>query len=139
MSTTTQKSRRATQEDINDVSAWAEIIGDVLCHVPDDLRENVLNLAVTRQQELKKREEENGGILLYTAAEFLKDGWMNAPGIRSWHTIMRLKALLIQVFVRNITNNHSPDDAAELLFSRQRFGTGSGVLLDYIGDLPRED
>jgi len=49
---------------------------------------------------------------------------------------MRLKSLLVQVFVRDITNNNSEKDAAAILFADHRYGTGSGQLLDYISDLP---
>ena len=42
-------------------------------------------------------------------------------------------------FVRNISNNHSSEDAARLLFSHQPNVPGSGYLQDYIGDLPRSD
>ena len=51
---------------------------------------------------------------------------------------MRLKSLVVQVFARSITNNHSPQDAAALLFADHRYGTGSGCLGDYIDDLPRK-
>jgi hypothetical protein len=60
-----------------------------------------------------------------------------APGIRHWNVIMRLKSLLVQVFVRDITNNHSKADAAAILFVEHRHGTGSGWLPDYLRDLPK--
>ena len=60
-----------------------------------------------------------------------------SPGLRHWNAIMRLKSLVVQVFVRNITNNHSPADATALLFGHQHFGTGSGELFDYLGDLTK--
>jgi hypothetical protein len=52
---------------------------------------------------------------------------------------MRLKSLVIQVFTRCITNDHSPQDAAKLLFADDPFGTGSCCLGDYIDDLPRNN
>jgi hypothetical protein len=51
----------ATEKDISNVSAWAEIVGDMLWLVPRDLHEDVLNLALERQRELKRRADENGG------------------------------------------------------------------------------
>jgi hypothetical protein len=36
------------------------------------------------------------------------------------------------VLVRNITNNHSPARAAELLLCQHRYGQGSGSLGDYL-------
>jgi hypothetical protein len=127
------KSLSATEEEIGNVSAWAEIIEDMLWAVPSDVQEDVLNLALANYHERKRKAEKNGGITCWTLKE--NDEWMKSPGIRHWHDIMLLKALLIQIFVRNITGNNSPDNAAKLLFSRQRFGTGSAELLDYIGDL----
>jgi hypothetical protein len=123
----------ATKDDINNVSAWAEIIGDMLWAVPRELHEDVLQLALSRQQDLKRRADENGGVLCWGPAD--TKNWLQSPGIQSYGAIMRLKALLIQIFVRNITNNHSAEDAAKLLFSRQRFGTGTAELRDYIDDL----
>lgn len=125
----------ATEKDIGNVSAWAEVIGDMLWAVPRDLQEDVLSLAMARLQEEKRRADENGGMLCWTPAD--NDDFMKSPGMQSYGAIKRLKALLIQVFAREIRNSRSPDDAAELLFARQRFGTGSGELLDYIDDLPR--
>lgn len=42
-----------TKEDISNASAWAEIIGDVY-HVPRDIREDVILLALERQREKLK-------------------------------------------------------------------------------------
>jgi hypothetical protein len=126
----------ATEEEIGNVSAWAEIIEDMLWAVPRGLHEDVLNLALANYHERKRKADKNGGITCWTPKD--NDEWMKSPGIRHWHDIMLLKALVIQIFVRNITGNNSPDNAAKLLFSRQRFGTGSAELLDYIGDLAAE-
>ena len=108
----------ATEEDINNVSAWAEVIGDMLWAVPRDLHEDVLNLALARQQEEKRRADENGGRLWWTPGD--REDFMKSPGMQSYSAIKRLKALLIQVFAREIRNSRSPDDAAKLLFARQR-------------------
>ena len=51
--------------------------------------------------------------------------------------IKRLKALVVQVFVRSITNSSSPKDAAAILFSPQPHGTGSGYLSDYLDGLKK--
>jgi hypothetical protein len=50
---------------------------------------------------------------------------------------MQLKARLIYTFVRNITNNSSPEKAVELLFQYHPGGGGSGYLEDYL-DRPWE-
>ena len=50
---------------------------------------------------------------------------------------MQFKARLVYVFTRNIRKNHSPANAAKLLFTRQRMAPGSGYLADYLDKLPR--
>jgi hypothetical protein len=117
----------ATERDIHNTEAWAAVVGDVLWHVPIELRKDVLRLAL-EQVEAELR----AGTGLQV---FEPDDLEQSPGLRHWNAIMRLKALLVQVFARNITNNHSAERAAELLFTEQKFGTGSASLLDYIGDL----
>jgi hypothetical protein len=126
----------ATDEDINDVEAWAGLIEDMLWRVPAELRENVLNLATERARGTEERAAKNGR--LWQSPADLED-WLKSPAVRSRGAKMRLKALLIQIFARDITNNHHPDDAAKLLFAHQRFGTGGCELLDYIDDLPRPE
>jgi hypothetical protein len=120
-----------TEKDIANVEAWAEIIADVLWHVPQDKRLTVLALA-TKNEEAEAQERKAAGNRLVLIEPFNDETWMNEPGQRHWNTIMRLKSLLIQVFVRNITNNHSPQDAARLLFAEHRYGHGSGLLEDYL-------
>jgi hypothetical protein len=59
---------------------------------------------------------------------------MNKPGQRHWNAIMRIKSLLVQVFVRDIANNHTPQDAASILFAKHPHGTGSRLLQHYLPD-----
>jgi hypothetical protein len=119
------------EKDVGNVEAWAEIIGDLLHHVPLDKRREVLALAIKNEQAAAEEREANGGFKFMT----FSDDWMNTPGQRQWNVIMRLKSLLVQVFVRNITNNHSPQEAASILFAQHPHGTGSRVLQDYLCDL----
>jgi hypothetical protein len=60
---------------------------------------------------------------------------MNTPEYRHRNVIMRLKSLVVQVFIRDITNNHSPERATEILFAHHRHGSGSGLLEDYLRNL----
>jgi hypothetical protein len=131
---TNPKKRSADQNDIENVEAWAEVIEDVLNLVPPDLRAAALALATKSENAARKEREANAGLLVLTAAELEN---MDTPGLRHWGAIMRLKSLLVQVFVRNITNNHSPKDAAHILFAQHDYGHGSGMLQDYLDDLPR--
>jgi hypothetical protein len=45
---------------------------------------------------------------------------------------MRLKSLMVQVFVRDIVNNHHPDRGKSLLLAHHPHGNGSGDLEDYL-------
>src|SRR5262249_17273067 len=117
-----------TDHDIENVEAWAEIIGDLLHHVPPDKRTDVLALA-SKNEEIEAQEREaNGGLRWLT----LSDEWKNKPRHRHWNAITRLKSLLVQIFVRDITNNHSSQDARDILFVEHPHGTGSRFLEDYL-------
>jgi hypothetical protein len=61
-------------------------------------------------------------------------GFEQSPGWRHWNAIMRLKSLVVQVFVRDIANDYSAADAAKILFAEHRHGHGSGRLRDYLPD-----
>jgi hypothetical protein len=124
---------RESDEDVENVEAWVEIVYDLLDLVPDDLRARVLAFAAEKEEAARKELEEAGGFIARTLSEID----LNTPGIRHWHTIMRLKSLVVQVFVRHIRNNHSPKDAAGILFVEHPHGDGSGSLGDYLDDLPR--
>jgi hypothetical protein len=53
--------------------------------------------------------------------------FMASPKMRHWNDIMRLKSAVVYTFLRDITNNHSPEDAARLLFREHRFVARIGV------------
>jgi hypothetical protein len=117
-----------TDRDIGNAEAWAEVVGDVLLHVPPDRRAAVLALA-TRNEEAERLEREaNGGFRIVAFSPDL----MKEPGMRYCNVITRLKSLLIQVFVRDIANNHSAQDTASILFAKHPHGTGSRLLEDYL-------
>jgi hypothetical protein len=123
-----------SKEDIANFEAWAVLIADIFKRIPADKRAVVLAL-VTKNEEAAKQGREASGDKqpVLTSAEFVQ-GWEGSPRAYHWHTIMRLKSLMIQVFARDIANNHSGHDATELLFARHRHGAGSGLLEDYLGD-----
>src|SRR5262245_61656583 len=114
-----------TKNDLENIEAWAAIIEDLLFRVPPDMRAQVLALAGKNEEAARKKREAR---VMMSAAEALAN--MDSPGIRHWNAIMRLKSLVVQMFTRNITNNHTPADAAKLLFADHRYGTGSGSLSD---------
>jgi hypothetical protein len=122
-----------TDEDISNVEAWAEVIEDLLHSVPPQLRTEVLALVATKEEADRKEREKHNGLKFITWEDLEALG--TSPAARHWNAIMRLKSLVVQVFVRDITNDHSKKDAADILFVEHRHGTGSGWLPDYIGDL----
>ena len=107
------------QKDIGNVEAWAEVVEDLLHLVPEDQRAEVLALASKNEAAKAKKREANGGLIVYYAADI---DWKNSPGFRHLGAITRLKSLTVPVFVRDITNNHSPEDAAQILFVEHRHG-----------------
>jgi hypothetical protein len=121
-----------TEYDLMNVEAWAEIIEDMLARAPADERMKILHLAVQKEQAAIKDRERNGGL---RAIDMSK--WDPASIPRRQDAISRLKSLVVQVFARDITSDHSPSDAAGILFSYHIAGLGSRYLSDYIDDLPR--
>jgi hypothetical protein len=127
--------RSASKEDIENVVAWAELVDDILCYVPHEKRAEVLALVSEHQGEQRKKLEAAGGGFIITTIKDIEE-WSKTPGALARNAIKRLKGLIIQVLVRDITNDSSSKDAAAILFAYQEHGSGSRLLLDYIGDLP---
>lgn len=120
-----------TAEDIDNVEAWVEIVEDMLWLAPADRRADILELAFAKEKASRNERAKHDGFIVYS----FNDLDMNTPGVRHWNAIMRLKSLVVQVFIRNITNEHSPEDAAAILFADHRYGTGSGRLSEYLDNL----
>ena len=119
----------ADADDINNVEAWAYVIKCALCHVPPEHRLAVLALATANEEAERKKHQASGGLMTWA------DLMQKSPSARHHNASVRLKSLLVQIFARDITNDHSPQDAARFLFAPHRYGTGSGELWDYIADL----
>jgi hypothetical protein len=122
-------SKPETDRDIENVEAWAEVIADVLYRVPADKRAEVLALA-TKNEEADRREREANGDGRLRYIDMSKWGTMPPPTRND--AITRLQSLIVQVFVRDIANNHSPKHARDILFVGHPHGTGSGLLEDYL-------
>lgn len=109
----------------------ALVIEDLLDLLPPEKRAAALAKAVAVENARGERRKTDP-----LEMEFLDDGFserfMKSPSFRYWNRVMRLKARLIYVFTRNITNNHSPEDAARLLFERHHNVAGSGWLSEYL-------
>jgi len=121
-----------TKSDIENAAAWAEVIEDLLFSVPQEIRADVLTLAVRKEEAECAKRAKSGGLRIISSSDFANSGSFD-----NWHEVFRLKSLIVQVFVRDVANSHSASDAEKLLFSPHRFGTGSGSLGDYLRDLPR--
>jgi Tfp pilus assembly PilM family ATPase len=95
-----------------DVVAMATVVKHLLNDAPPDKRDAVLTAAHSM-----------------IARDLASDVVMSAG-----HTpqIMELKARAIYRFTRNITNNTSPEDAADLLFGHHSGIGGSGHLDEYL-------
>lgn len=102
-----------------------EAIEDALFSIPRDQRLDVL-AEVTR---ITAADLARPRFRAHTLAE------LSAMTFRPQRGVMKIKSLIVQRFVRDITNNASPRNAAKILFQQHKNGTGSGRLLDYIGDL----
>jgi hypothetical protein len=122
----TRASERA--KDMINAEAWAEVFKDVLYLVPEEIRASVLTL-VAQNEEARRKEAE------WLRASAINEIGMDAPGLRHWDAIARLRSLVIQVLVRRVKNNNSPEDAAKILFAEHPYGHGSGRLGDYLDGL----
>ena len=122
--------RVETEEDVQNVEAWAEIIKDISYLIPIDQRLDVLMLALKNEEVQKAERDARGGKLFFMTAKELSK--IDTPGLRHWHTIIRFQSLVVQVLMRRIANNHSAADAKKILFVQHRYGRGSGLLEDYL-------
>ena len=99
-----------------DVMAMATVVKQLLNDAPPDKREAVLTAAHS--------------MLARDLASDLVMSVGQTPEMTS--EVMELKARAIYRFTRNITNNNSPEDAANLLFRHHSGIGGSGYLDEYL-------
>jgi hypothetical protein len=114
--------------DAEKLIVWREAIQRALYCVPFEHREEVL-----RQLTAKHAAGLAGPRFKVFSFEKLTAP-SETDGI--WNPIMRASSLIVQVLVRTITSNHSPERASAILFREHREGTGSGWLPDYLDGLP---
>jgi hypothetical protein len=120
-----------TEKDIHNVEAWTHVIEDVLWPVPLDVRAEIMAMLAKRNEEARKEVEAHGGFVVISFDPASNDEFMQAVG-RYWSAAMRLRSLVVQILTRRISNNHSPERAAELLYAQHRYGQGSRMLQDYL-------
>jgi hypothetical protein len=125
-----------TPEDA-ETAVVAAVIEDLLFLIPAKKRAAALAIASKAEAPALRDRETHGEFRLMSIDELMA-GFDTSPGLLYWHEIMQFKARAICTFVRDITNSHSAEDAAQLLFRRQPGVPGSGYLEEYIDDLPRD-
>jgi hypothetical protein len=121
-----------------EAEAWAVVVQHLLRCVPQEKRRAVLAKAAewerAEQEEIEKADE---GVVLVWADSI---DFQKSPGFKHWHKVMEYKSRVIFQFTRSISNNHSPKDAAKILFA-DRHGClgvgGSGRLRDYLDGLQK--
>jgi hypothetical protein len=111
-----------------EIEIAARVIEDLLYRVAPEKRA----AAIARAAEVEQASRERWSRGSMRASD-MGDDWM-----RYWHDVQSFKARVAYTFIRSIRNNHSPDDAATILFGMQGGCPGSGCLSDYIDDLPRD-
>jgi hypothetical protein len=132
---TTMRGTEMTED--RDVLIAAEVIEDLLCLVPPEKRLEVIKQVAAKEElAAKKREERGDRLELMFFDEASMERWEASPANRYWNHIMRFKSLVIQIFTRDITNDHSKEKAAQILFMEHKNGHGSGWLPDYLDGLP---
>jgi hypothetical protein len=122
-----------TGDEDKEVVIAATVIEDLLFLVAPSKRIEVLE-AVANEEAASRKRHASCGLEVWTIADLPET--QAGPGWRYSNSIMQFKSLIIQVFLSNITNNHSREDAAKILLMGHRNGTGSGWLPDYLDGLP---
>jgi hypothetical protein len=114
--------------DAEKLIVWREAIQKALYCVPLDDRAEVL----------RQLTEAHAAKLAGPRLKIISFHELTAPSETDglWNPIIRASSLIVQVLVRTITNNHSPERASAILFREHREGTGSGWLPDYLDGLP---
>jgi hypothetical protein len=108
------------------VAVWFAALVDVLFCVPRDFRLEALRRLIGGEEERQC----TGPLKFWTFSD------IDLAEFKYWRAEKEAARLIIRVLVRSITNNHSKDDAARVLFREHRMGTGSGWLPDYLDGLP---
>lgn len=104
-----------------DAAIWTRVLENVVGCVPQDVRAEVLRRLAETEPEAPLR-----AVRLSEMGESL----------RHYGAEREAASVLVQVLVRSITNSHSAEDAAKVLFREHRLGSGSRWLPDYLDQLP---
>jgi hypothetical protein len=124
-STSDSNSQPVSEAKERNISVWFEALENVLFCVPPAFRLEVLRRLMASETERQEK-----------PIQFLSFSDLELIDFTNRHAAEEAVSLIIQVLVRSITSDHSPDDAAKVLFREHRMGTGSGWLPDYLNGLP---
>ena len=116
----------ANQEREKAIAVWTEVVEHVLYCVPPSIKREIVAAVVEKTNEPQKT--------AWTFADIEEMG--QGPGLKYWDAINEAMSLVIQVLLRRITNNHSAEGAAKVLFREHRYGTGGCWLPEYLDGLP---
>jgi hypothetical protein len=121
-----------TNQASDDVIIWREAMQRALHCVPYELRDEVLRQLVAK----RAAEAAEPRFKAISVSELMQP--TDSEGL--WNPITRATSVMVQTLVRFITNNHSRERGAAILFREHRGpgfkGTGSGFLPDYLDGLP---
>lgn len=120
----------ATNNDLQNVEAWAALVDSILDLMPPDQRVEVLNLALKNEKAARER----------TVEALIESASMSClsaiPEFKYGNAVKRLCGLVVQVLTRHVVNDASEEEAAAILFAQQKYGHGDGRLLSYLDGLP---
>jgi hypothetical protein len=124
------------QDQADAIAAYAEVIKHMLKLVPEELRGRALETAAAEEQRAAQERATGHPLIVYlldpAVRQRIDDYRRRRP------LLFAFKAATVCAFIRDITNNHNPQDAARLLFANHHGlrMPGSGWLADYLGHLP---
>jgi hypothetical protein len=126
-----KEGKTMTDEKRKAIVIWREALEDVLFCVPPTVRGEVLAELSEIEKERASRDP-FAPFVVWTMGDMMKP--READGL--FNHIAEATSLIVQVLVRSITNSHSAEDAAKILFREHRHGTGGRWLPAYLRDLP---
>jgi hypothetical protein len=134
-----ERKETMTEDREKAITVWSEVMEHVLNLAPPSIRQEIVATVVEKTKQWAKEQASGPDPFFYkrpvkpVRLDELDD---QKPGLKYRNAIMEAVSLVIQVFVRCITNNHSDEDAAKILFREHRHGTGGCWLPEYLAHLP---
>jgi hypothetical protein len=122
-----------------EIDGWRKALALALNCIPATLRADVL-AQLLAEQEAPAEEWDASDLIaggeIRPFKTFDASSWEGVPLPPPRGPQMAAASAMAQVLVRSITNTHSKQAAAAILFRQHRCGAGSGWLPDYLDGLP---